>query len=119
MKKLQLHTFLIDKNSIDENTLQPIFEIDSDFSENEEYFRDDTLELGFENEAERCSKEIYDTFKIYEEIEDEHEMLWMMLRACDHVNNFIGQSSYYYQYEFALTETDFEYVVSLALLIDN
>lgn len=39
------------------------FSIDSDFSENEEYFREDTLKLGFENESERCSKELYEKYK--------------------------------------------------------
>ena len=32
------------------------FNIDSDYSENQEYFRNDTLWLGFKSEAERVSK---------------------------------------------------------------
>jgi hypothetical protein len=42
-----------------ENMFVPFFEIDADFSDNQEYFREDTISLGYENEAERCSEELY------------------------------------------------------------
>lgn len=38
----------------------PFFSIDSDFLENQGYFREDTIELGFNNEAERCSEELFE-----------------------------------------------------------
>jgi len=39
------------------NNLYDLISMDCDLTENEEYFQDDTLDLGFENEAERRVKE--------------------------------------------------------------
>ena len=63
----QLFICRIDKHGVDENSLISILEQDNDFSENEDYFRIDTLELGFENEAERVSKEIFEKIKQFAE----------------------------------------------------
>lgn len=55
----QLSTTIIDINV--SNPLEGLIEllsIDSDFGENEEYWRKDTIQLGFKNEAERVAKEI-------------------------------------------------------------
>lgn len=41
-----------------ENMFEEFLGIDGDFSENEEYFREDTLALGFRSEAHRVSKEL-------------------------------------------------------------
>jgi len=38
--------------------LREIFNLDADFTENEEYYRDDTLKLGFNNEADRIIDEL-------------------------------------------------------------
>jgi len=38
-------------------SLMSLLEIDNDITENEDYFREDTIELGYENEAERIVKE--------------------------------------------------------------
>jgi len=53
----------VDVTGCNEKMFVEFFSIDSDFSDNEEYFREDTLKLGFNNEAERCSKELFDKFK--------------------------------------------------------
>lgn len=50
-----------------------ILSIDADLSENEDYFSDDTLELGYENEAERIVAEStkrkkFDTPKRFEKV---------------------------------------------------
>ena len=45
------------------DAVKTILSHDCDFSENEEYFREDTLELGFENEADRVGKEFADKYK--------------------------------------------------------
>tara|TARA_R110000824_G_C14763373_1_gene630079 strand:- start:113 stop:478 length:366 start_codon:yes stop_codon:yes gene_type:complete len=39
------------------NNLYGLVSMDNDLTENEDYFQDDTLELGFKNEAERIVKE--------------------------------------------------------------
>ena len=45
-----------DENDVFQGLLS-LLEVDADLTENEEHFRDDTIELGFENEAERIVKE--------------------------------------------------------------
>lgn len=103
----------IDKNNINKESLRELFESDSDFLENEDYFRDDTLALGFENEAQRVSEEI---FKARKRIKDESERVGKMVKDCFNVSGFIGQSSYYHEYEYEITETEFAYVVSIAVI---
>jgi len=58
--KLSVTQFEINGNN--ENMFVDFFAHDSDFYENEEYWREDTLTLGFNNEAERCSKELYEKY---------------------------------------------------------
>ena len=38
-------------------TLEGILEVDNDLTENQDYFRNDTLKLGYESEADRIIKE--------------------------------------------------------------
>ena len=102
---------VIDKGGINEKSLQSILECDSDFSENEEYYRPDTLKKGFENEAHRVSTEI---FKKCKRIKDDGERVKRMVESLFEVNNFIGQSGSYGDYTFEITETDFSFVVSIA-----
>jgi hypothetical protein len=101
----------IDKNGVDKTSLQKIFESDSDFSENKDSFRPDTLKKGFKNEAERVSAEIFNKCK---KIEEESERVEAMMKKVFEVENFIGNSSYYGSYRYAITETEFEYIVSIA-----
>lgn len=63
MANYQLNVATVSINGINERMFEELFGIDSDYSENENYFREDTLELGFENEAQRCSKEYYKKFR--------------------------------------------------------
>jgi hypothetical protein len=57
--ELNLNHFWINIHSEEDvyNSLYSLLEIDNDLTENEDYFRDDTLELGFKNEADRIVKE--------------------------------------------------------------
>ena len=94
-----------------EKMFVPFFQIDSDFSENEEYFREDTLSLGFNNEAERCSKELYDKYFSgdYDGYED---TLSMALEDGAHTmigdTQFIlGNTTYTQAYEIILVCTDY------------
>ncbi len=101
----------VDKGGINENSLQEILEHDSDFGENEEYFREDTLKLGFKNEAERVSTEL---FKKHKKVDDEAEQLQAMVQDLFIVDNFIGQSGHYGSHKFEIIETDFEFIVVIA-----
>jgi len=44
------------------NSLFALVDMDCDLTENEDYFQDDTLELGYESEAERIIKEALEEF---------------------------------------------------------
>jgi hypothetical protein len=106
----------IDTHGVDENSLISILEQDNDFSENEDYYRPDTLELGFENEAERVSKEIFEK-NILDVKDDELVGLHQMVSDLFKVEGFIGTSSHYGSYEFEIIETEYEYIVVIATII--
>ena len=85
--------------------------IDNDFSENEEYFREDTLSLGFESEAERCSKELYDKFFPKGECEGYEETLSEALNYGAEMsvngNQFIlGNQTFTSSFEISLVRTN-------------
>jgi hypothetical protein len=116
--EIGLIVFNVDKNSeaINEKTLIPAFNEDCDFTENEDYFREDTIELGFENEAERVSKEIFDECMADETIQTESELLEAMVKSLFDVDNFIGTSSNYGDYSYQIVETEFEFVVIISYI---
>ena len=89
----------------------PFFSIDSDFEENQEYFRPDTLELGFENESERCSKELYDKYKDQFYIDGYEETLSAALEEAANYcieggQHYIGNDTYTSDYNITLICTD-------------
>ena len=110
----RLITARIDKGSVSAKSLYPIFASDNDFSENEEMYDDDTLELGYTNQAERVSTEIFEKFK---DIEDESERLEMMVKEVFNVSGFIGCSNYYGEYEYEVIETEYEYIIVIATIM--
>lgn len=107
--------FSVDKGNINEKSLIPAFQNDDDFTENKEYFRGDTIELGFENEAERVSKEIYEDC-MKQEVDSEYELLSNMVEKLFELDNFIGQSSDYGDYKSQIVETEFQYVVVISYI---
>jgi len=104
------------KGRIDRYSLKPLFNIDNDFTENGEYFREDTLELGYNNEADRVSKEIWDKHKD-DDRNAEYNVLHRMVRDVFEVPNFIGKSNNYGNFEFEIIEFDLEYLVVIAVII--
>lgn len=116
--KVELIVFNVDKNceAIDEKTLVPAFQNDADFTENTEYFREDTLSLGFKNEAERESKEIFDECMANEDLRDEKELLTAMVEKLFEVDTFIGTSDYYGDYKWRIVETEFEFIVIITYI---
>jgi len=117
-----LQVIRVDKGNVNVRTLIPIIEIDKDFVDNEEQFRSDTIKLGFKNEAERVSKEIFlDIEPINGEEEDENYFLKRMLDELfsGNVNNFLFGSSICDSYMYVLTETEFEYIISFSYSIKD
>jgi hypothetical protein len=110
---LNLKVVTIDKGEVNENSLIDIFNIDMDFKENE--VRPSTLKKGFKSESERVSSEIFqkNSKKISAE-DDELGLVGAMLKDVFKVKNFIGDSSYYEDYDYHIVETDFQYVISIA-----
>ena len=45
-------------NPLKVEDIEQIFNIDSDYGENEENYREDTLSLGYRSEAHRCAEEV-------------------------------------------------------------
>ena len=77
---------VINKGAVNENSLIEILETDSDFSENIDWYRDDTLKKGFKNEAHRVAKEI---FTKYKKIKNEEIRLNKMVKALFEINSQI------------------------------
>ena len=115
---INLHAIRIDKGNIDKNSLVELLSIDNDFLENVEYFRPDTLELGFENEAERVSEEIFDKFNDALE-DDESYAIEGMFQKVVLLKNFVTQSSTTKSFDHTIVETDFEYILILALDLEQ
>ena len=118
-KRIGLLTLEISKGMINENSFIDLFSFDSDFTENEEYFREDTLELGFKNEAERCSKELFEKHKkgLIDRDTEDVSLELALIDGIENTRNFIGQSYYYNygEYQLRIIETDFSYVVAIAV----
>lgn len=111
----------IEVSGCNEKMFKDFFEIDSDYSENEEYFRENTLRLGFENEAERCSKELFKKYKkkfyegAYKEVLEE-----ALEKAVENYPDFIlGNSTYTSKYEITIictNEEENEYTVVVSIM---
>lgn len=112
--KVQLIIFTIEKGQLSTKSLIPAFQCDQDFTENEFAWRDDTAELGFENEAERVSAEI---FTMFLHVEEERERVEKMVAYLFDVDDFIGNNEQYGSYHYAITETESHYVVSIAVIV--
>ena len=111
----KLITCRIDAGCINEKSLIPIFETDMDFSMNEELYRPDTLELGFETEAERVSKEIYD--KCIDRFDCQEELIDNMLKEVFEVEGFIGTSNEYGGFTYEIIQTEYEFIIIIATII--
>jgi len=122
MSNLQVNQISIE--GYNEKMFVPFFEIDSDFSENEEYFRKDTIALGFDNEAERCSKELYDKY-FSDEYDGYQETLEMALSegaemSVEGSQFILGNKTYTNQYDITLICVDDhhnDYVVIISYIL--
>ena len=130
MKNLNVNSVTIEYPN--PKMFKTFFEIDSDFGDNGYYFRPDTLEVGYENEAERVSEELYEKyFKQFDGsmvqldyIETLHTALEeganMSVDGAECSTQFIlGNSTYVTDYEFSIICSDWsrtEYTVVISYL---
>ncbi len=90
--------------------IEEILNIDLDFKENEEYFRDDTISMGYRSESHRCANEIYEKVK---DIKDED----IVEAIIEEVIGYIWgprHSSYCGDYTYEIKETLEAYLLSIA-----
>jgi hypothetical protein len=86
-------------NSDIKEALYLIFQHDCDFTENEEYFRKNTLKLGYKNEAERLVDEYVNKRKI--------DSLSQVTRAVDKLaGKVFDNSNYYSEHHISVEEVD-------------
>lgn len=116
---VNLHVFIVDKELINETTMVEIFDIDSDFSDNEDYFREETIEAGL-TESQVCAKEIYDACK---HIADPMEMLKAMMDMLPEYSNgeqsfLVGNTTYCGDYKIQLHDVFNKIVVCIAYVGD-
>ena len=115
-----LHVHQISINGCNEKMFIPFFDIDSDFSENEEYYREDTLTLGFKSESERCSKELYDKHFL-DEMLNKKTLSDALEDGASISNNgsqfILGNQTYTSDYEISIVSTgNYEYEIILSRL---
>lgn len=77
---------VIDLNHPEEG-LYDLISFDLDFTENEEYFREDTISLGYDNEAERLVKE----YLKENELKNQKDVF----ECCSNLLEKVFNSSYY------------------------
>ena len=125
MPNYNLDVHQVEIEGCNEKMFIPFFSIDSDFSENQEYFREDTLELGYESEAERCSKELFEELGGADFFEDGYaESLAEALEKAanysfDGTQFIAGNSSYTSQYDITIICIDNDhndYVIVLSMM---
>ena len=114
--KNELNVRSVSIEGVNPKMFKGFFEIDNDFMENEDYFRPDTIALGYQNEAERCSAELYE--KYFKEAPDGHEETLaialekganMLVKGADCSSQFIlGNSSFVSDYDITIVCTNSE-----------
>jgi len=111
MSQLSLSSHLFEIELINEEvSKQDLIDLffDNDFTENEDYFQEDTLELGYESEAERLATEFFNNedMNAYDKIE-----------AC--INAQLESSNYYHDYDIESTRIGNVYVIAVSMLINS
>lgn len=81
------HNVTIDLNNIEKGLIK-LMGFDMDFVENEEQYREDTLSLGYKNEAERVVKEYLKKHKVKTQKE--------FYKSCKDITNHIFDSTSFY-----------------------
>lgn len=115
-----------------ENMFEEFLGIDVDFGENEDYFREDTIELGFRSEAHRLSKEFNKKFtekwKSFEIANDElfealiedflEKLANVSVKGSEHTSQFIlGNQSYTSSYVITMVSDFTDYDEEITVVI--
>ena len=96
---LELYTFQFDRNGNPLGTLIEILKIDQDFEET----------------AEEIAKELYGKYKELLQSDEMYHLDSMILELLEETDGFVNRSSFYVDYKHQLVETEFTYVLSLAV----
>ena len=117
---ISLHTFVFNKNTVIlASQIADIFDIDGDFGENDECFREDTIKKGFASESQRCAEMV---FEMHKDIKDPKEQLEAILNSVinqsfknsEYTTEFILESSYCSGYETKILESGNHLILSIA-----
>lgn len=105
--RLEQHFFEIElkDEAVSKEDLMDLF-FDSDFTENEDYFQEDTLELGYESEAERLATEFLE-----KDMPAFDKMEACIEAQCESNDN------YYSAYTISATRIGDTYVIAVAMMI--
>ena len=114
--KANLHVFRFPKGGTNlAGCIADIFDIDSDFKENQENFREDTTSIGYLTESQRCAVEVADKVMHLDGYQQIKAILDIIPNYSNGVSQFVvGNSNHSGDYEFHITSTNDEYIVSLA-----
>jgi len=102
---------VLEKGQLDKDSMREFLQTDADFTDNEDCFRSDTIELGYEDEAQRVSEEIWYKHK---KITNDAKRLEKMMKSLFEVPYFIGTSDLYGDYTYEITDVGKAFVVSIA-----
>ena len=118
---ISLHTFIFNKNTeLHAGDIADIFDIDSDFKENKDDFREDTVAIGYQTESQRCAVEV---LEMHKGIKDAKEQLEAILDSViEHsfetddgtITQFVLESSHCNKYETSILESGDHLVLSIA-----
>ena len=94
-------------NPIKVEDIEQIFEIDADYGANEDYFREDTISLGYRSEAHRCAEEVLNSDEI-KNIEVETDLIEVIAETVINYHNgevefYLGNKDHCRDYEFEVS----------------
>jgi hypothetical protein len=106
--QLQSHFFEVElkDEAVTKEQLMELF-FDLDFTENEDQYRNNTLEIGFVNEAERVATELLD---------NEDLCAFDVIEGC--IEAQCESSGFYVDYNISATRIDDTYVIAVATMTE-
>jgi len=94
-----------------------IFDIDNDFSENEDEFREDTTSMGYETESQRCADEVFEKVKDLDGVEQIEGIANEVIGyENDGVSFMIGNSNFCGDYTHEVISTNDEYILVISYI---
>jgi hypothetical protein len=94
-----------------------IFDIDADFGENEEYFREDTTSMGYQTESQRCADEVYEKVKDLDGQGQIEAIIEEVFGFSNEMTTFlIGNVNYCGDLKSEVINTNDEYILAIAYI---